>query len=120
MNETGILKKDMIINFTTGCYSDRTTSVPYVVLKDFNYLDEAKKFWKIEAERLYKEDPSMEFSYEYTDESSLSYGFYDYLIKNGFIDTTDSENIYIGGYSFFDADDWFMEFKKEKLNEGNN
>lgn len=114
MNDNGFLKKGLIINFETGEYSDRCVSSSFVVLKDFNYLEEAKKYWDIAAEKLYKEDPSLLFSYEYTSDS-LSYGFYDYLIKNGFIDNCEGTRIYIGGYSFFDADEWFMEFKKEKI-----
>lgn len=113
-DNTGFLKKGMAITFTRGEYSDRTTSYPYIVSKDFNYMVEAKKFWREHAEKLYKESNDLEYEWDYICDE-LDEPFIAYLIKNGFIETCEGDDVYIGGYEFFDADDWFNEFKKEKM-----
>ena len=112
-DDSKILKKGTIIDFETGEYSDRCVTEPFIVLKDFIYIDEAKKFWKEYAENLYKENNSVDYEWDYISDE-LDQPFITYLIKNEFIEPCDSTRIYIGAYEFFDADDWFDDFKKEK------
>lgn len=46
-DDTGIIKAGMAIILSFGEYSDYSFGQVYIALRDFNYMDEAKKFlWK--------------------------------------------------------------------------
>ena len=41
--DTGIIKAGMAIVISSGCYSDYSFGQVYIALKDFNYMEQAKK-----------------------------------------------------------------------------
>ena len=62
-NDTGIIKAGMAIVISSGMYSNYSFGQVYIALQDFNYLEEAKKFYMegLEKKELY---------YNYYDENN--------------------------------------------------
>lgn len=104
--ETGEVKAGTALVFSSGEYSDYGFGQIYIAARDFNYLEEAKKCWFEEAEKIYKKDGRI----VYVDVTSLK--FESYLVKNGFLVLCQNQEIHTGDYGFFDEDIW-----KEKFNE---
>ena len=50
-DDTCIIKAGMAIIFSSGCYSDYSFGQVYIALQDFNYMEEAKKFYMEELEK---------------------------------------------------------------------
>lgn len=104
-DDTGIIKAGMAIVVSSGCYSDYGFGQVYIALKDFNYMEEAKKCY-----------------FEYLDKEFAERGrdmwfyfggnFEQYLISKGFLGLCDYREIHTGDYSFFDEDEWQKEWKK--------
>lgn len=107
-DDTGIIKAGMAIVVSSGCYSDYSFGQVYIALKDFNYMEEAKKFYMQGLEDDYNE-------------YGKDCGFYPagedfegYLISNGFLGLCNYREIHIGDYGFFNDDEWKKEFKEKK------
>ena len=98
-DDTGIIKAGMAIIFSSGCYSDYSFGQVYIALQDFNYMEEAKKFYMEELEKDIN---------AYVD----SEDFENYLISKGFLGLCDYREIHVGDYNFFDEDEWEKEFRK--------
>ena len=98
-DDTGIIKAGMAIIFSSGKYSDYSFGQVYIALQDFNYMEEAKKFYMEELEKDIN---------TYVD----SEDFENYLISKGFLGICDYREIHVGDYSFFDEDEWLKEFRK--------
>ena len=49
--DTGTIKAGMAIVISSGCYSDYSFGQVYIALQDFNYMEEAKKFYMEELEK---------------------------------------------------------------------
>ena len=45
-DDTGTIKDGMAIIISSGCYSDYSFGQVYIALQDFNYMEEAKKFYR--------------------------------------------------------------------------
>lgn len=106
-NDTGIIKAGMAIVISSGKYSDYSFGQVYVALRDFNYMEEAKKFYMEELEKNYKE-------HDFLDACIDSNDFEKYLVSKGFLGLCDYREIHVGDYSFFDEDEWLKEFKSMK------
>lgn len=89
-DDTGIIKAGMAIVISSGCYSDYSFGQVYIALQDFNYMEEAKKFYMEELEK----DIDV-----YVDSDD----FENYLISKGFLGLCDYREIYVGDCSFFDG-----------------
>ena len=100
-DDTGTIKAGMAIIFSSGKYSDYSFGQVYIALQDFNYMEEAKKFYMEELEKDIN---------TYLDSDD----FEGYLISKGFLGICDYREIHVGDYSFFDEDEWLKEFKKSK------
>lgn len=107
-DDTGIIKAGMAIVVSSGCYSDYSFGQVYIALKDFNYMEEAKKFYMQYLEndynkygKIYSLCPDIE-------------DFEGYLISNGFLGLCDYREIHTGDYGFFNDDEWKKEFKEKK------
>ena len=105
--ETGILKAGMAVVFSHGEYSDYGFGQVYICTQDFNYLEEAKKYYFESAEKQYNENPDHWF---YVDEIH----FEDYLIRKGFLALCNYREVHTGDYSFFDECKWKKEFLESK------
>lgn len=106
-DDTGIIKAGMAIIISNGCYSDYRFGAIYIALKDFNYMDEAKKcYFDYLDNQFYKNKDNL--WYIFTGD------FENYLIKNGFIGLCDYREIHVGDYDFFDEHIWQNEYKKLK------
>jgi hypothetical protein len=105
--DTGIIKAGMAIIISSGCYSDYSFGQVYIALKDFNYMEQAKKCFFDYANE--NKEEALEDGYVYT--SNID--FEDWLIKNGFLGLCDNREIHVGDYDFFDEKEWFEEWKKE-------
>lgn len=105
--ETGEVKAGTALVFSSGEYSDYSFGEVYVAACDFNYIEQAKKFWFEEAEKKYKED-GKDFCVDIT-----SFDFENFLVKNGFLVLCQNQEIHIGDYYFFDEDEWKKEFRKK-------
>lgn len=103
--DTGIIKAGMAIVISNGCYSDYSFGAIYIALKDFNYMDEAKKCY-FEYLDSQKRENLDEFWYIFDG------NFENYLIKNGFIGLCDYREIHTGDYDFFNEHIWKDEYKK--------
>lgn len=107
--DTGIIKAGMSIIVSSGCYSDYSFSQVFIALKDFNYMEEAKKFF-FEHMNENKEEVLEDGYY-----SICRSDFEGWLFRNGFIDLCESREIHIGSYgSFFEDEGWYEEWKKEQ------
>lgn len=119
-DDTGIVKAGMAIVISSGCYSDYSFGQVYIALKDFNYMDEAKKFIFEQYDESYNKESESElyeeFGYPYIDFYELDSKFEAYLIKNGFLGLCDYRNIHIGDNKFFDDlyQEWLEEWEKER------
>ena len=99
-DDTGIIKAGMAIIFSFGCYSDYSFGQVYIALQDFNYMEEAKKFYMEELEKDIN---------AYVD----SEDFENYLISKGFLGLCDYREIHVGDYNFFDEDEWKEEARSK-------
>ena len=106
-NDTGIIKAGMAIVISSGIYSNYSFGQVYIALQDFNYMEEAKKFYMEELEKNYKEHKDI---YAYLE----SEDFEGYLVSKGFLGLCDYREIHVGDYSFFDEDEWLKEFRSMK------
>lgn len=106
---TGIIKAGMAVIISCGRYSDYSFGQVYIALKDFNYVDEAKKcfFEYLDA----RSDEDKEDGYVNT----FGIDFEVYLIRNGFLGLCENREIHTGDYEFFNEDEWLEEW--EKINE---
>lgn len=95
-DDTGIIKAGMAIIFS----SDYSFGQVYIALQDFNYMEEAKKFYMEELEKDID---------AYVD----SEDFENYLISKGFLGLCNYREIHVGDYSFFDEDEWEKEFREK-------
>ena len=100
-DDTGTIKAGMAIIFSSGAYSDYSFGQVYIALQDFNYMEEAKKFYMEELEKDID---------TYVDSDD----FEGYLISKGFLGLCDYREIHVGDYSFFDEDEWEKEFRESK------
>lgn len=107
-DDTGIIKAGMAIVISSGCYCDYFFGQVYIALKDFNYMDEAKKFYMQGLEDSYNKYGKRCWFYSAIEE------FEGYLISNGFLGLCDYREIHIGDYDFFDEYEWEKEFKEKK------
>lgn len=106
--ETGILKAGMAVVFSHGEYSDYSFGQVYICAQDFNYLDEAKKFFFEEAERRWNENDDHWYCVD-------GMAFESYLIRKGLLALCDYREIHTGYYNdFFDDHIWKDEFLKLK------
>lgn len=105
-DDTGIIKAGMAIVVSSGCYSDYSFGQVYIALKDFNYMEEAKKFYL----EKYDEEFAKDERYIWVDVETED--FEQYLISKGFLGLCDYRQIHIGDYGFFDCDEWKKEWKK--------
>ena len=105
--DTGIIKAGMAIVISSGCYSDYSFGQVYIALKDFNYMEQAKKcffdYLNENKEEVLEDD----------DYSVYRIDFESWLIKNGFLGLCENREIHVGDYDFFDDEEWFEEWKKE-------
>ena len=53
-DDTGTIKAGMAIVISSGCYSDYSFGQVYIALRDFNYMEEAKKLYMEEMEKTIK------------------------------------------------------------------
>lgn len=106
-DDTGTIKAGMAIVISSGCYSYYSFGQVYIVLRDFNYMEEAKKFYMEEMEKNYKEHGDF---YNHVDSDD----FEKYLISKGFLGLCDYREIHVGDYSFFNEDEWEKEFRESK------
>ena len=102
---TGTVKAGMAIVISCGVYSDYQFGQVYIALKDFNYLDEAKKCFLQFLDNRSEEDKEDEYYNRY------QIDFEGYLIKNGFLGLCENLEIHTGDYGFFDGDEWIKEWK---------
>lgn len=109
-DDTGIIKSGMAIIFSSGMYSDYSFGQVYIALQDFNYMEEAKKFYMEELEKNYKEHKDI---YAYLE----SEDFEEYLISKGFLGLCNYREIHVGDYSFFDEYEWEKEFREKIKND---
>lgn len=105
--ETGILKAGMAVVFSHGEYSDYQFGQVYICTQDFNYIEEAKKFYFEDAERQWNENKNHWFYVDWLD-------FESYLIRKGLLALCDYSEVHTGDYGFFDSDEWEEEFEKMK------
>ena len=106
--ETGEVKAGTALVFSSGEYSDYSFGEVYVAACDFNYIEQAKKFWFEEAEKEFQKK-GRDF---YVWVTSLE--FESYLVKNGFLVLCQNQEIHTGDYGFFADDEWEKEFKRQK------
>ena len=106
--ETGEVKAGTALVFSSGEYSDYGFGQVYVAACDFNYIEQAKKFWFEEAEKEYKKK-GRDFWVHVT-----SFDFENFLVKNGFLVLCQNQEIHTGDYYFFDEEEWKKEFKRQK------
>ena len=106
-DDTGIIKAGMAIVVSSGCYSDYSFGQVYIALKDFNYMEEAKKFYMQGLEDYYNKYRNDWFYPDIED-------FEGHLISNGFLGLCDYREVHTGDYNFFNEDDWKKEFKEKK------
>ena len=109
-NDTGIIKAGMAIVISSGMYSNYSSGQVYIALQDFNYMEEAKKFYMEELEKNYKEHKERKDFYNFVDTDV----FEGYLVSKGFLGLCDYREIHVGDYSFFDEDEWLKEFRSMK------
>jgi len=109
-DDTGIIKAGMAIVVSSGCWFGQV----YIALKDFNYMEEAKKCYLEYLDKEFAErGRDMWFSFEGN--------FEQYLISKGFLGLCENREIHTGDYRFFDEDEWEEEWKeKHNFNEYNN
>lgn len=107
--ETGEVKAGTALVFSSGEYSDYSFGQVYVAACDFNYIEQAKKFWFEEAEKEFQKK-GRDFCVYVT-----SFDFENFLVKNGFLVLCQNQEIHTGDYGFFDDDEWNREFKKQKM-----
>ena len=108
--ETGELKAGMAVVFSHGEYSDYTFGQVYICTQDFNYIEEAKKYYMEESERTYSEWSKTCWISSY----DLYQGFESYLIRKGLLALCNYREVHTGDYDFFDEYDWGKEFLKSK------
>ena len=114
-DDTGTIKAGMAIVISSGCYSDYSFGQVYIALKDFNYMEEGKKFFFAECDKeLAKEGAN----YHYTLVEAEQ--FEQYLISNGFLGLCDYREIFVGGSGFLDDNEWEDEWRKLHNLERNN
>ena len=108
--ETGILKAGMAVVFSHGEYSDYTFGQVYICTQDFNYIEEAKKYYMDAAERHYLAGDR----YTYLSSYDLYTEFESYLIRKGMLALCNYREVHTGDYNFFDEYEWKKEFLKSK------
>ncbi len=106
-DDTGTIKAGMAIVISSGEYSDYSFGQVYIALQNFNYMEEAKKFYMEELEKNYKKQVILDAYLE-------SEYFENYLVSKGFLGLCDYREIHVGDYSFFDEDEWKKEFMESK------
>lgn len=99
-DDKDIIKAGMAIIFSSGCYSDYSFGQVYIALQDFNYMEEAKKFYMEELEK------DIHVCLDSDD-------FENYLISKGFLGLCDYREIYVGDCNFFNEDEWEKEFREK-------
>lgn len=111
--ENKTIKAGTTLIFSHGEYDDYTLSGVYICIKDFDYIEEAKKFYFEEMNRQYEENPKGDCCvFENAD-------FDRYLINKGFLILLNPTEIHTGDYYFFD-DSWKDEFYNQKTKGLNN
>ena len=105
--DTGIIKEGMAIVISRGCYSDYSFGQVYIALKDFNYIEQAKKCFFDYLDK--NKEEFLEDDYYPT----YNIDFEGWLIENGFLGLCENGEIHVGDYCFFDDENWFEEWKKE-------
>ena len=106
-DDTGIIKAGMAIVISSGCYSDYSFGKVYIALKDFNYMEQAKKcffdYLNENKEEVLEDD----------DYSVYRIDFESWLIKNAFLGLCENREIHVGDCDYFDDEEWFEEWRKE-------
>ena len=105
-DDTGIIKAGMAIVVSSGCYSDYSFGQVYIALKDFNYMEEAKKCYFEECDKSFAKDGRDMWVYIEIEK------FEQYLISKGFLGLCDYRQIHIGDYGFFDYNEWLREWRE--------
>lgn len=111
--ENKIIKAGTPLVLSYGEYDDYNFKGVYMCIKDFNYMEEAEKFYFEEMNREYEECPS-EFCYV-----SNNADFDQYLIDKGFLIRCETTQIHTGDYYFFDSL-WREDFYNQKKKGTNN
>lgn len=102
------VKAGTAIVISCGIYSDYQFGQVYIALKDFNYLDEAKKCFFEFLDNRSEEDKEDGYY------NNAQIDFESYLIKNGFLGLCENLEIHTGDYDFFFEDEWFEEWTEKK------
>ena len=111
-DDTGIIKAGMAVVVSSGCYSDYKFGQVYIAIKDFNYMEEAKKFYMQSLEDEYNKYGKDYYFYPDCED------FERYLISNEFLALCSYREIHLGDYDFFNWYKWEKEFKEKKgINE---
>lgn len=109
--ENKTIKAGTRVVFSYGENDDYAFKGIYICIKDFNYMEEAKKFYFEEMNR-----DSEEYPYSYVSNDAE---FDQYLMNKGFLILCNTTEIHTGDYSFFD-DLWKDEFYNQKRKGTNN
>lgn len=109
-DDTGIIKAGMAIIISSDEYSDYQFGQVYIAIKDFNYMEEAKKCYM----------EYMDAVYNKTREGTINFqnyeNFENYLVKNGFLALCEYREIHTGDCEFFDDECFKWEKEWMKLN----
>lgn len=105
-DDTGIIKAGMAIVVSSGCYSDYGFGQVYIALKDFNYMEEAKKCYIEKCDEEFAQNGRDMWVYIGLEE------FEQYLISKGFLGLCNYREIHIGDYGFFDENKWEKEWRE--------
>ena len=104
-----IIKTGTHVIVSNGSYFDYDFSEVYIALKDFNYIEQGKKYF-FDYLNQNKEKVLEDGRY-----SILRSDFENWLIRKGFLGLCENGEIHIGSYGdFFDDEIWFEEWKKER------
>mgnify|MGYP006957395570 CR=1 FL=1 len=105
-DDTGTIKAGMAIVVSDGAYSDYNFGQVYIALKDFNYMEEAKKYYFEKCDEEFSKYGRDMFVYICLDD------FEQYLISKGFLGLCNYREIHMGDYDFFDEDQWEKEWRE--------
>lgn len=105
-DDTGIIKAGMAVVVSSGIYSDYRFGQIYIALKDFNYMEEAKKFYMNGLKDRYNKDGKDYLFYPEIED------FEGYLISNEFLGLCNYREIHTGDYEFFNCHEWATEFNR--------
>lgn len=111
-DDTGIIKAGMAVVFSYGEYSDYGFGQVFICVKDFNYMEEGKKYYFECLEKEYSKLKNGERFYFWQDD--VEQYFEDWLIRKGYLVLCQNREIHMGDDCFFDAYKWKESFLKEK------